>query len=239
MKYPYDTSSTANPASLVISDYSENQCLWKISIENRSLTSWLVLDGRPSRIATTSKDNLLVIVEKESEKNKSRYYLDVLSTLDGERLGRIPLDETILDPFNVVETSEGNFILIYKSKLLKQDIQIIEMTSGGETVRKKNQLSFNFLPKCLAIAEDNKIFIADHSGGCVYLLDQFWSEDVETVLKRDQKIDGPTRLCYLPKIQLLIVGQLRKPFVLMLKSSTENPSTHTVTHSNWGASGLV
>ena len=215
VKYPYDMTSIANPASLIISDYSENQCLWFISIENKTLTRWLV-DGRPRRLSTTSKGNILVIVEKEQVKNTSRYYLDVFdesSSLERRCSSRIPLDETILDPFNVVETSEGNFILIYRSNLSRHGIQIIEMTSIGETVRKQHLISFNFLPKCLAIAENNKIFIADHSGDCVYLLDQFWSEDLETVLNRDQRIDGPTRLCYLPKKQWLIVGQLRNPFV--------------------------
>ena len=221
MEYPYDMTSIANPASLIISDYSENQCLWVISIENRSLTSWKV-DGRPRRLSTTSKDNILVIVEKELARKTRRYYLDVFdesSLLDRSCSSRIPLDESILDPFNVVETSEGNFILIYKSKLSQQGVQIIEMTSRGDTVRKKDLISCNFLPKCLAIAENNKIFIADHSGDCVYLLDQFWSADLETVLNRDQRIDGPTRLCYLPNKQLLIVGQLRNPFVSIFSSA--------------------
>ena len=223
VKYPYDMTSIENPESLIIiSDYSDGgQCLLKISVEGRSLTSWPVDDGRPTRLSSTSNNKLLVIVEQVLVENTRRYYLDIYDSINGERLKRIPLENIATEPLNPVETSEGNLIIMYSMRNQNCNT-IIEMTVDGDTVRKVCTwfpfFNSQFLTECLAIREDNKIFVTSHYGCGVWLCDLScaWPG---IALTRDDKIDGPTRLCYLPKKRQLIVGQLRKPIVLIF---TEN-----------------
>ena len=93
---------------------------------------------------------------------------------------------------------------------------IIEMTvisANGGTDK-------TFLPqaKCLAIREDNKIYMADLAHCSVRLSSCFHAP----VLAIKDRIDGPTRLCYLPKKRLIIVGQFRNPLALIFEDMLEH-----------------
>ena len=115
---------------------------------------------------------------------------------------------------------------------------IEEISPDGDSLRKQELPNFPdlFMPDCLAISEDNKLFIADYDGDKVFLLNASRNEH-QIILNREHRIDGPSRLCFLPTKQQLIVGQFRTPFVLIFKCYPVTQAvagegfSETVTHS--------
>ena len=230
MKNPWDITASRGRRSIFISDWDEaSKCLWKIQMEDKQVSRWK-MDGSPYGLSITSSDELLVVVWESD----GRDYLYIYRSSDVCRLKRISFPMKIKDAFHAVQSSNGNYIILYgtgewiesdeeenafeggkviKRKKRRRSVNLVsEMTVDGSIVRTFNPSSFESIPskwnpRHLSIDSDDNIFIADVKGDRVFLLNSQLT-DLQILLTKDRhRIVRPSSLCYLREKQQLIVGE--------------------------------
>ena len=211
MKEPWDMAASGVSRSIFISD-SDNQCIWRIQMPSKEISRWKI-DGWPHGLSINSSDELIVFVHSG---RSDRYYIDVYRCEDGRRVKEVDVDGLLYgsyDSSNVVQSSNGNFIIEHRSRDDDRVPLISEVSIDGTKIIRtfdprsiESNESKYWTPWHLSIDEDNNIFVADWPNNRVVLLNPRLDEH-QILVNRDQhQIYGPYRLCYVRGKQMLIVG---------------------------------
>ena len=203
IKSPKDMVASHVSRSIFISD--SNGCIWKVKMPSR-LISRLVTDGIPSKLSISTADKLLTIVSR-----KNCLYLDVYRSTDFIRTKSFPLPTEVVLPSNVVQSSNGNFIISYEIRN-SRSWMISELSNDGKKIILSIQhptlleIQMKHLhPHHLAIDERDRILVADYLESRVLQYNSKLTD--HTVLLDDDKhrINLPQRLCYVRSKQQLFV----------------------------------
>ena len=206
VKSPRDMVASQVSCFLFISDANEDSgCIWKVKMPGRRI-SRLMIDGIPSKLSISTADELMAIVSREN-----RLSLDVYTSTDFIRTKTVLLPAEVVLTSNVVQTTNGNFIVSYEVMNSKSRM-ISEMSSDGKNfIRTVEYLTLfevqlkNCHPRYLAIDEKDRIFVADYRDNAVL---QYNSQLTNYIILLDddkQRINLPQRLCYVRNKQQLIV----------------------------------
>ena len=121
--------------SIFISDF-DNKCIWRIQMPNKEISRWEI-DGRPWGLSINSSDELIVVVHRDG-----RYYIDVYRCEDGGRIKRIDIDYVVRGEYGlyalpVVQSSNGNFIIVHRNRYDDPRVYLIREVSidGTKIIR--------------------------------------------------------------------------------------------------------
>ena len=210
IKHPEDMTSCAACRSVFISDYSDNKCIWKIRISDKK-TGRIEVHGKPSRMSTTTSDELLVIVRGDTTA-----FLEIFKSSDGSHLKLVNFsDEIQVSPkitIMAVKTPKGCFSILHKTPMSDNSGShryFINETGYDGEVTKTFDLTANvplskqdILGSHMAEDGYGRVFVADSNNSRVLILNSSLTQCKTLVSVAD-----PYRLCYVKDKQLLIVGQ--------------------------------
>ena len=215
MSCPIDITSNHNCQSLFVSDRG-NSCLWKIQTSNGDISKH-VMDGKLGTLSSTRSDKLLVLLKREV------WNLDIYSVTDASCLKTISFPGQIRKPMHAIELSNKNFIVSSRQSeekmeacsQHKENLVISEMTEKGNIISQLvypllgsiNSTFFDF-PGYLSLDERHNIFCTDPISNKLIMLDSQLTNSQDLLKYETDHITNPTRLCYVPNKQQLIVGQM-------------------------------
>ena len=131
IKYPFDIGSSEKEHCLYICDY-RGKCVWKITRETDDqyrIIKWLTTNYKPRTLSVSSDGQLLML-------NYLSYSLMIYGS-DAALIQSIPLPRDIACPRHAVETTIGNFIIIYDEEKKNAVEMAMETAENEEHVEDK------------------------------------------------------------------------------------------------------
>ena len=231
---PDDIASCSSNRCLFISDYSANRCIWKIQMPARDVTRCLV-NGKPSKLSTTTSDQLLVIVRGEQAA-----FLEIYKASNCSLLQTVHFSEEIKLPVKALQLPSGNLVVLYCETRPgvpnRRHYAVSETTESGQIVRTcdVSKLDSRVIPTLshMALDDQGRLYVADSDNGRVIIVDQ----DFENCQVAAFKTDQPYRLCYVQERRMLIVGQWSPASMTLLRFSSTN---ETRQETSWSHSRLT
>jgi len=198
---PNDIESSEKENCIYVSEYDEQNCVWKITRETddqHKIIKWLTTDYEPYSMSV-SKDGELLMINKRS-------HCLMIYRSDAEIIRSIPLRRDIKDPRYAVETSIGNFIIIEIQENEKDEEPVVmgkrkhadclesrqgkgvsnrrkkewlwvvtELTRDGQMVIRRfippNEIQPRVDFSYLLVDSDDRVFVANPGENTVILLD--------------------------------------------------------------------
>lgn len=127
---PCDIGACNQTNSLYVTD-SGNRCVWKVSLDNDRVTSWLTDMDRPHTLSVSSDGRALL-----ARDGHPRSCLEVYG-LDGVMVEGVRVPAKIRQLHHAVETCSGTF-LVSHGTWIGQTHGLVELTRDGELVRSYN-----------------------------------------------------------------------------------------------------
>ena len=226
MEVPYDMAASRVCRSMFISDF-DNRCIWRIQMPSKKISRWEI-DGRPSGLSVNSSDELIVGVSRDGLR-----YIDMYRCGNGGRIKSISVDvdsvglllhDALLyaGPPNVVQSSNGNFIIVHRSTDDPGVHLISEVSIDGtkiiRTFDPRSTESKEWRPRHLSIDEDDNLLFIDSNSDRVVLLNPRLDKHQILVNRDKHQIVGQERLCYVREKHMLIVGHRDPPTLVSLYS---------------------
>ena len=197
-------------SSLVIVDEARNRLL-KIQLPGKGKSEFPI-KGKPRTISSSSGDeSLLALVERIS-----RWYLNIYNVSYMNTFDKISIPVELKGPKHVVQSSNGNFIVVYGKENMDTESENFDRLIG-EMSREGIMLREFVLPPMsdeslwehchLAVDKYDNIIVSDFdSGGVILVYNQMTRSRFFQTFKEDQQ-DKPMRLFYDTNTEKLIVGQ--------------------------------
>lgn len=167
---PGDIVYSNESKCVYISDY-EMQCIWRMTTtgEHR-LTKWLTNVTNPNTLWLSNEGNLLVLKDDEPFSQLYTY------SLSANLIGSLELPQEIKKPRHVVQTLDGNFIILHRQNNASSGPWVIsQLTSDGQLINRfipRNQYEKLSEPFHLSLDSENyRLFVADSDNSRVILMD--------------------------------------------------------------------
>ena len=223
IKSPMDMTSLNEAKELFISDW-QKKSMWKIHIPSKELSSWTV-DGRPFKMSFNAFKELLVLITHDKKKSKralnpstqSRYSLDIFNVTSNKRLHSVRLPEVIVDPMHAVQLKNGNFCIFHRldgpSEILWN---VSEVSVDGRVVSICNPVVDSLalqLSEHLSVDRNGGLFVTDYNNDRIVHLNSSLTNGETVICSKtgENNILYPSRVCYAPDKNILIVGQWTRP----------------------------
>ena len=126
------------------------------------LTKWLTNIFYIDTLTMSTEGHLLVLRRSESSTQNS---LEIYS-LNATLIRRLHLPQVVKDSCHVVQTSEGNFLLLHRlNNELGEPVVISKLTNDGQLIHRfipRNKSDELVMPYYLSLDSDNnRLFVAD------------------------------------------------------------------------------
>ena len=200
LKYVRDIVADCESRQLYIADYSNNNCVWRVSLEGH-VDKWLTNKSTtatqfsPYTLSVTSRRLLVTSSSRETDEL-------LLFGADGVELNRVsPPDMKGLE--HAVETLHGTFIVCH----WRPQRRVVEVDVAGHVTRVYSDQQQLTSPVYLALDSDSGVFVADIDRHRVLLLNS--RLELERILldsEQHQLMTSPWRLCYTEHTRQLCVG---------------------------------
>lgn len=231
IRRPWDMGSSRMQNCLYVTDL-ESQSIWKIAGDDYKLTRWLSGIGAPFTISVSGEGQVCLTRTGQPQSSLEIYGPDSQLCL------YVLLPEDIKFPLHAVETSTGNFVIMYRRRspqetrdsegLIVSDSPDRESSGGNlmwgvsEVTRDGSVVINCFVPADEPerlnhpehLAVDSEVFVADTRNDRVIQLNSnlTWNKILISTHQLDQpmrRINWPKRLYYDEyRKQLLVVGGL-------------------------------
>ena len=204
MQYPSDIAASGVSRAIFISDLN-SRCVWRIQIPSKTISLGLIQkNGWPWELSVNSSDELIVLVLRDP-----RYYIDMHRCVDFERIKSIQVVGDVPKVLHhVVQSSNGNFIILHGSRDIPPVYRISEVSiDGTKTIRSTESSELqDWWPQHLSIDEDDNIFVADQKNDVVILFNPRLDEHRNLLSREEHRISGPKTLCYVRDEHLSIAS---------------------------------
>ena len=179
---PFDIGSSEKETRLYVSDYGEENCVWKVILEangKHEIMKWVNVVNQALTLSVCTDGRLLMVSSLSS--------MMMIYGSDAELCRSIQLPRDIKDPIHAVETSIGNFVVLHLwrrnegrhsgTRVRKRGWLwvVSELTRDGEMVIRRfipsNEVQKLNHPAYISIDPDDRVFVADNWNNRVILLD--------------------------------------------------------------------
>jgi len=203
---PWDIVACEQTSQLYVVDWEKS--VWRVSTKSADIKRW-----RPKsssyKFRPTSASVTLTRLLVTSRVTRQLIQLNSL----GDELRRVQLPDH-MKPYHAVESPTTTFIVSHENTQLNQ-WQISEVNTDGQVLRQftGSRLSLFGWTRHVAIDSHGNVFVADHDGGRILLLDAQLKLRRVIIDKHQLSYKRPRRLCYRESTGQLLVGLYNKVVV--------------------------